>query len=149
MDYQPIQPGIDCVVVADLAWAAGFWDGEGNANAYLKGERWQIQAAVTQIHLDTLERFRDIVGVGKIYGPYETASGVHPQWTLKIRGEDNIRHLYESMKPWLTPHKISQFEEVFARKESTRPVYFTDEERLERKRASGRRYAQRKREQRV
>lgn len=62
----------------ELAWAAGFFDGEGNFGARLnnvrrgKGAYWTVQLRITQHHPEVLHRFRAAVkGVGKVYGPYE------------------------------------------------------------------------------
>ena len=129
----------------ELAWAAGFWDGEGNFNATLpKGNKaYILQAKVTQIHRDTLERFQAAVGLGKIYGPYSTKSGVHPQFTLSIRGPAAVRALAETLWPYLCPHKQRQFSDAWTTWESTRPVVMTPEQRAERRRQQSRDWARR------
>lgn len=96
---------------ASRAWAAGFFDGEGNVNAYLKkGTNWYvIQLGITQIHRDTLERFQECIGgLGTIYGPYYTKTGKSGQYTLKIRNINNITLALSYMWPWLTPVKKEQ-----------------------------------------
>jgi hypothetical protein len=53
----------------DLAWAAGFFDGEGSTSV-LKAQRDKysyIRMSVNQKKPECLERFHSIVGFGKIY----------------------------------------------------------------------------------
>lgn len=60
----------------ELAWAAGFFDGEGCIGCYItsngsrryKAPRIMIQIA--QIHPEVLVRFKNAVGLGRIKGPY-------------------------------------------------------------------------------
>lgn len=108
-----VRSGVDAVVVnrEELAWAAGFFDGEGNTNTYdsrATGGRLGIQLAVTQIHRSTLERFQGILRAGRIYGPYFTKSGRHGQYTLKVRGFEQVQAAVAVLWPWLTPVKREQ-----------------------------------------
>lgn len=55
-----------------LAWAAGFFDGEGTVNLYLnrtsgRTPYWQRQISVGGTHLPSIEHFLSLVEVGKIY----------------------------------------------------------------------------------
>jgi hypothetical protein len=56
-----------------LAWAAGFFDGEG-CFSYSPASRYAC-VSITQQYPDVLHRFRRIVGVGKTYGPYRHPPG--------------------------------------------------------------------------
>ena len=63
---------------SDFAWAAGLFDGEGSTSTYVpKGKTYpRRQMAVSQGGLPAqvpavLTRFKGIVGVGNITGPYE------------------------------------------------------------------------------
>ena len=65
----------------ELAWCAGFVDGEGTVGYYRQrprnGKVYAILvASVTQIESNqqVLEHFQQIVGMGKISKPYENAS---------------------------------------------------------------------------
>lgn len=56
----------------ELAWAAGFFDGEGSTSASHNrpGGPGHLSVAVGQTNRETLERFqRAVGGLGKIYGP--------------------------------------------------------------------------------
>lgn len=95
----------------ELAWAAGFFDGEGHAGLSRRDEvRVYPQVSVTQIHRDTLERFqRAVGGRGKIYGPYFTKSGVHGQYTWKVRRFEDVQFVMCALWPWLHRVKREQF----------------------------------------
>src|SRR5438093_690756 len=63
---------LDGQPVADseaLAWAAGFFDGEGHAGTVIpRGHAFpRFQLVVTQYECTTLERFQSAVGLGRIY----------------------------------------------------------------------------------
>jgi len=56
-------------VTQDIAWAAGFFEGEGSAVCTNGGKdsRWQRSLSVTGTDRDTIDRFKSIVGCGAIY----------------------------------------------------------------------------------
>ena len=60
--------------VSELAWAAGFFDGEGSillGNHYKKGVQYRyLRANVQQNDRRPLDRFVAAVGAGKVNGPY-------------------------------------------------------------------------------
>lgn len=130
-----------------LAWAAGFFDGEGNTNASMHTGRsaWALQMSVTQIHKSTLLRFQEAVeGLGTIYGPYETKSGVHPQWTWKARSEAVVT-VFELLQPYLSGIKIDQANLAISRWESTRRPPMDLTAQAERRRTYKREWQRRKR----
>jgi hypothetical protein len=59
----------------EVAWAAGFFDGEGTTGTYRDGstttKRCRIQISASQNDREVLDRFAMIVGVGKVGGPYD------------------------------------------------------------------------------
>lgn len=57
----------------EIAWAAGFYDGEGHAN--YKAPSNSVHLSIDQVELSPLVRFRDAVGVGSLYGPYASNGG--------------------------------------------------------------------------
>jgi len=62
----------------EIAWAAGFFDGDGwigiyrpkRAVKYPSQALPHLQLTFTQADRQVLDRFRNAVGVGKVYGPY-------------------------------------------------------------------------------
>lgn len=127
----------------ELAWAAGFFDGEGNTNAYRKGGSgpFVLQMSVTQVHRETLERFqRALGGLGTIYGPYSTISGRLPQYTIKIRTHEHIQAAVSMLWPWLCPPKRIQATGAIRDFRSTCRIPLSEGERLDRRRAAARKW---------
>jgi hypothetical protein len=98
----------------ELAWAAGFFDGDGwAALSRQKGRRTgQPQARINQSSLDgvpeVLVRFRAAVGVGRIGGP-KIEEGREPLywWSASSRGD--VTNTGELIGPWLSAQKRAQF----------------------------------------
>ena len=59
----------------ELAWAAGFFDGDGNVSAYYRESRGTLtlQMVVTQKDRRPLQRLHTVLGVGRIYEVHPTA----------------------------------------------------------------------------
>ena len=94
----------------DFAWAAGLFDGEGSTSTYVpKGKTYpRRQMAVSQGGLPgqvpvVLTRFRSIVGVGNVTGPYD---GLY-YW--KTTRKDAVDAVGEMLWPHLSSEKRDQF----------------------------------------
>ena len=58
--------------MSDLAWASGFFEGEGCLGIYDNGRgRFYLRAEVSNTDEDSLRRFMTAVGIGRLYGPYQ------------------------------------------------------------------------------
>lgn len=78
----------------EIAWAAGFFDGEGSTSYYrlrIKGRNRDgrvIRVQICQAHFnrEVLDRFHQAVGgIGKVVGPYRAgSSGYHWQYRADI-----------------------------------------------------------------
>jgi len=88
---------------ADIAWAAGFFDGEGTIYvSTLGGKGFQIQAGVSQNDPEALYKFKDIVGFGEVY---------HSKCSKWLCGTcSDVEALYELLFPYLCSQKRRQFE---------------------------------------
>ncbi|HTJ60524.1 MAG TPA: hypothetical protein VL333_04950 [Candidatus Saccharimonadales bacterium] len=98
----------------ELAWAAGFFDGDGwAALVRQKGRRTgQPQARINQSSLDgvpeVLLRFRDAVGIGRIGGPkIEDRREPLYWWVASSRGD--VTRTGDLIGPWLSRQKRAQF----------------------------------------
>jgi len=93
----------------DLAWAAGFFDGEGWTNRKRRG----VQARINQAGVDgvpeVLTKFQGIVGVGRIKGPV-IVEGKKPLYWWEATSQRDIARVASFIGPWLCPVKRSQFE---------------------------------------
>ena len=109
-----------------LAWAAGFFDGEGHTGctpAYTKDHVKADGSVATyrsdSIHLqitqasspELLEKFREAVGgLGNINGPYDDKRGGDrsPTWMYRVGSVEKARHIIHLMWPWLGSVKRDQ-----------------------------------------
>lgn len=103
----------------ELAWAAGFWDGEGSA--YLSGSSDRVtkqpharinQSSTTGVP-EVLVRFRSVVGFGKVQGP-DLKDGREPLYRWEISKRAEIEELLEVLLPFLGGVKLAQLESVLA-----------------------------------
>ena len=97
-----------------LAWAAGFFDGEGNVpfavyrNGQGKATRG-ITLQVAQCHPQPLERFQAAVaGLGALRGPYPKPAPRQPVWQFTISGHPGVSAAVAMIFPFLGPVKQEQ-----------------------------------------
>ena len=98
----------------ELAWAAGFFDGDGWASQVRQAGRrtGQPMARINQAGMSgvpqVLIRFRDAVGVGRVGGP-KTEKGRQDLywWVASSRGD--VTRVGQLIGPWLSSQKRAQF----------------------------------------
>ena len=106
----------------ELAWAAGFFDGEGSAHFAVGLRKKQTGGRVvfSQLHLNVaqanreeLERFQKAVGVGRIYGPY-TNKGPNnkPHWRYFAGAFPSFQHVMVVLWPFLCSRKRAQLKKA-------------------------------------
>lgn len=107
----------------ELAWAAGFFDGEGWVGIKKRKDarRSHLGVFIPQVDREVLDRFAMAVGVGKVYEPTKRPEGWKPQWRYVLHGEDAIRSVYKLLSPYLGSVKRRQFEEAFSAYENQPP----------------------------
>lgn len=100
----------------ELAWAAGFFDGEGNINCSIDKNR-HLHLSVAQTSIEPLERFKAAVECGNIYGPYPGRGGENssPQWWFSTGSLGVIQHIVEKLDPYLCSIKRKQISDAFTK----------------------------------
>ena len=105
----------------ELAWAAGFFDGEGWASAVAaEGRRTrQPQARINQADPNgvpaVLARFqRSLGGLGRIGGPY-TKDGREDLYWWDVSSRGDVKLLHHFLLPWLGRVKLEEFGETLER----------------------------------
>lgn len=93
----------------ELAWAAGFFDGEGHIGygEYGKYKTRKLVAVVAGSHLPSLWRFQEaVMGRGKIYdGP-----GVNkPTWQWRVGSFEDVQAVTAMLWPFLCEERQVQF----------------------------------------
>jgi len=105
-----------------IGYAAGLFDGEGCiTTGYGKsGSRRGCRVQINMTDLTPLKKFQEAVGVGQIYGPYESASkkkeGKYKQfWVWNAQKADEVLKVFEIIGPYLCERrqiKIVEFTEI-------------------------------------
>jgi hypothetical protein len=96
----------------ELAWAAGFFDGEG-CFSYTERARNGV-ATIGQVDLAALERFQSAVGrLGKIYGPYDYTRyrgrvSKRAQWNFRAHRREHVLAIVAMLWFKLGPIKREQ-----------------------------------------
>lgn len=93
----------------ELAWAAGFLDGEGTFGIQRQKDRkpyLYVQAGQTDRQV--LDRLQEAIG-GKVYGPYVQKNPKHkPYFYFRITGNEKTKIVWETIWEWLSPVKREQ-----------------------------------------
>jgi hypothetical protein len=79
-----------------VAWAAGLFEGEGCIT--MSDGHVVLQLKMTDE--DIVRRFDDIVGYGRVYGPYSYSERRKPFWVWLVQG-DAVFSILELLAPWL------------------------------------------------
>ena len=93
---------------AQIAWAAGIYEGEGCA--YTNGVAIRIK--LTMCDEDIVRRWGATIGVGRFNGPYQPRSGGKPFYEWSVCKYHDVVRVYEMFKPWLGLRRTEQFERV-------------------------------------
>ena len=97
----------------ELAWAAGFFDGEGStsfARNKLKTRKYP-RLDIDQTDPEVLERFKNAVGnIGKVVGPYPTNK--KPKWKYVVYGIAECQTVICFLWQWLSNLKKQQYIKV-------------------------------------
>jgi hypothetical protein len=102
----------------ELAWAAGFFDGEG-CFSWTDKSRWGC-AVIAQTNRESLGRFQEAVGgIGKIYGPYSPSRdggwSRRPQWSFRVHRREHVQAVAAMLWFKLGPIKRAQAMKVLAK----------------------------------
>jgi len=96
----------------ELAWSAGFFDGEGTTGSCFRPEKRyrQVRLHISQVDRRNLERFKKSVGgIGYITGPI-IRPGVNrkPIYIYRTDAVPDIQAVLRLLWPWLSPAKKDQ-----------------------------------------
>ena len=93
-----------------IAWACGLFEGEGCISVTRQPnpkhpERlyWMRYVGVSSTERETLERFQDAVGMGKVNGPYKNGKrNEKPIYHWKAQGYGEMKRLIAMFYPYLS-----------------------------------------------
>lgn len=105
----------------EVAWAAGFFDGEGFVYATMQGKYMAFHLQVVQSGESmphVISRFQKAIGLegGFIFGP-QRPYGVQrlPKWGYRLSNKKRITEAMEKLYPFLSEVKRAQWDAVKAR----------------------------------
>lgn len=101
---------------AEIAWAAGIFEGEGSFHVGKAGNR---KVLVPTLHLgmtdrDTVQRWRDILDAGNVIGPKQRGPGRKPMYTVDVCGRSTVKQVILDFLPWLGARRTARAHEVLA-----------------------------------
>ena len=103
----------------ELAWAAGFFDGEGSicstARKTKHGDSYHMIVSISQTDPRPLERFRLAVGMGKVGGPYNTFNAYtkqvyKPVYAFRLHTAGEVLTMVAKLWPYLSEPKRDQMQ---------------------------------------
>lgn len=116
MLIKKVSPSPVIAPATEVAWAAGFWDGEGS---FL----WDRRSCLPSLQVSQagdeavalLERVVRALGVsGSIYEGWRKTEAHKPAFKLHVRSHDAVK-AFETARPFLSQTKIAQAEEAIQR----------------------------------
>jgi hypothetical protein len=113
-------------VIHDIAWAAGLYEGEGTATQ--SGGRPRL--AVKMYDPEPLYWFHEVVGYGKVYGPYDRkveGEVVSTYYTWVAQRPAEAWEVAQMLYPWLSMKRKTAIDWAFS--DSWRPRVPTGERR--------------------
>ena len=82
----------------DIVWAAGLFEGEGSiTHAANYPKKTHLSLAMTDE--DVMERFVDVIGCGKLYGPYCYKKKSKPFWQWTIWKKSEVLRILKMLLP--------------------------------------------------
>ncbi len=103
---------------ADIAWAAGLFEGEGcfyvgNPKGPDGKRRARPQMNISMCDEDVLVRFKAIVGGGHLLKlKYRKSEAHRPLWKWQTQSRGEIARIGELFRPWLGVRRLKRFDEV-------------------------------------
>lgn len=106
---------------SELAWAAGFWDGEGCASGTQKCNTFSVFLRTVQHFTpECLHRFQESLGGrGYVRGPYVKPETGNQYWTWTCSRQAEIVEVMDLLFPFLSSPKQDQYERVKARRDKS------------------------------
>jgi len=104
----------------ELAWAAGFFDGEGSIGCYThengKGYRSpRLVLQIAQTDRFVLDRFQAATGVGRVSGPFKPKTkNSNPYWRMTTESHQNVQAIVAMLWAWLSPQKRGDAHEAIS-----------------------------------
>ena len=104
-----------CAAQLELAWAAGFFEGEGSVTGTLHRGKFRLQLTISQREPSTLCRFLHAVKLGNVTGPYHYAKhGFKPcseRWSYQVYGK-KAHEVMQRLMPYVSGPKKERYHQL-------------------------------------
>jgi hypothetical protein len=103
---------------SEIAWAGGLFEGEGTITLGPRGTvekpRFQPHMALKMCDRDSVERFREIVGVGSVYAVNMEKRPAHwkPSYAWQVGSLGGCEKVCEMLIPWLGARRRARAYEI-------------------------------------
>jgi hypothetical protein len=102
-----------------VAWAAGFFEGEGCITHKNKKKDRQV-ISLNNTDKDVIERFISIVNYGNLRGPYKSNGTKHkpthkPYWMWEVAKKSEVKRILEMFLPYLGKRRRQRAEQALYR----------------------------------
>lgn len=104
---------------AEIAWAAGFFEGEGYFSAMKRPlkdgtVRLYPYVGINNTDYDTLVRFAEIIGAGYVKTrKADSKFNAKPQWRWIVFKRAEVERVLRLLEPWLSPRRLTRAHELF------------------------------------
>ena len=92
----------------ELAWAAGFFDGEG----WVGFSGQQARLKVSQAHPVVIARFIEAIGIGTLYKETRLTVAGKTVWSVRFSSFTIVQHIAGLLWTWLSEVKRNQFKQT-------------------------------------
>lgn len=100
----------------ELAWAGGFFSGEGSTTGFMQHGRFYPRIQIGQsFGTEELDRIQGALGMGLIHGPTKSPKGEMTVYQLSINGFEKTQAAVAMLWPWLSTAKREQARKVLLR----------------------------------
>jgi hypothetical protein len=102
----------------ELAWAAGFFDGEGHVGCHKHGSSkqqtyYRMSLSIAQSDRRVLDRFQKAVDCGVVRGPYKHGKNRIDYFMFNCQAKNDVHQIYNLLRPYLSIVKSLQFMNTF------------------------------------
>lgn len=92
----------------DLAWAAGFLEGEGSFSVNTTGNSKIPTVQAAQVQEEPIDRLLKIFPFGRKYGPYQHKRGKQPHYRFTTHTLDHSQAIAAAVWQWMSPRRKQQ-----------------------------------------
>jgi hypothetical protein len=103
----------------ETAWAAGLFEGEGSISCTDRSHNISLEMT----DHDVVERFRDAVGTGVIYGPYDKGPRRKPMYVWRAGGRAQREQVLRLLYPYFGERRRAQADAFIAHRHMRQPMH--------------------------